>query len=94
MARFIQLVVIGITLLLCVGCDQATKAIAKEHLPRNEALSFAHDTVRLQYAENRGVFLSIGASLPDKTRDLLFTVGIGVIVSGILGYLLFAPALP
>ena len=39
-------------------------------------------------------FLSIGASLPDKTRDLLFTVGIGVIVSGILGYLLFSPALP
>jgi len=93
MTRFIQLVVVAITLLSCVGCDQATKAIAKEHLPRNEALSFAHDSIRLQYTENKGAFLSIGSSLPDRTRGLLFTVGIGVIVSGILGYLLFVPAL-
>ncbi len=89
-----QIVVVAVTLLSCVGCDQATKAVAKEYMPRNEVLSFAHDTFRLQYAENRGAFLSIGASLPEKARVLLFTVGIGVIVFGILGYLLFVPALP
>jgi signal peptidase II len=94
MARFIQIVVVAITLLTCVGCDQATKAVAKEHLPRNEVMSFARNTFRLQYAENKGAFLSIGASLPENARGLLFTVGIGVIVFGILGYLLFAPALP
>ena len=94
MARFIQIVVVVITLLSCVGCDQATKAVAKEYLPRNEVLSFAGDTFRLQYAENKGAFLSIGSSLPEKARGLLFTVGIGAIVFGILGYLLFVPALP
>ncbi len=94
MARFIQIVIVAITLLNCVGCDQATKTVAKEYLPRNEVLSFAHDTFRLQYAENKGAFLSIGASLPEKTRGLLFTVGIGAIVLGILGYLLLVPALP
>jgi signal peptidase II len=93
MARFIQIVVVTITLLTCVGCDQATKAVAKEYLPRNEAMSFARDTFRLQYAENKGAFLSIGASLPENARDSLFTVGIGAIVFGILGYLLFVPAL-
>ncbi|MEW5756486.1 MAG: signal peptidase II [Pseudomonadota bacterium] len=67
--------------------------MAKEHTPRNEVISFAHDIFRLQYAENKGSFLSIGPSLPDKARCLLFTVGIGVILSGILGYLLFGPAL-
>lgn len=94
MARFIQIVVVAITLLSCVGCDQATKAVAKEYLPRNEVKSFARDTFRLQYAENKGAFLSIGSSLPEKVRELLFTVGIGAIVLGILGYLLFVPALP
>ena len=93
MTRFIQIVVVAITLLSCVGCDQATKAVAKEYLPRNEVLSFARDTFRLQYAENKGAFLSIGSSLPEKMRGLLFTVGIGAIVFGILGYLLFVPAL-
>lgn len=57
-------------------------------------MSFARDTFRLQYAENKGAFLSIGSSLPDKVRGLLFTFGIGAIVFGILGYLLFVPALP
>ncbi|WP_096361193.1 signal peptidase II [Sulfuricaulis limicola] len=93
MARFIRIVVVAITLLSCVGCDQATKAVAKEYLPRNEVLSFAHDTFRLQYVENPGAFLSIGASLPEKARGLLFTVGIATILFGILSYLLFAPAL-
>ena len=79
MARFIQIVVVAITLLSCVGCDQATKSVAKEYLPRNEVLSFARDTFRLQYAENKGAFLSIGSSLPEKARGLLFTVGIGAI---------------
>lgn len=94
MARFIQTIVIAITLVSCVGCDQATKAVAKEYLPRNGVLSFAHDTFRLQYAENKGAFLSIGSSLPEKARRLIFTVGIGTIVLGILGYFLFVPALP
>jgi signal peptidase II len=94
MARFTQIVVVAITLLTCVGCDQATKAVAKEYLPRNEVMPFARDTFRLQYAENKGAFLSIGSSLPENARGLLFTVGIGAIVFGILGYLLFVPALP
>ncbi len=94
MARLIHIVVVAITLLSCVGCDQATKAVAKEYLPRNEVMSFARDTLRLQYAENRGAFLSIGSTLPEKAREVIFTFGIGAIVFGILGYLVFVPVLP
>ena len=93
MARLIHIVVVAITLLSCVGCDQATKAVAKEYLARNEVMSFARDTLRLQYAENRGAFLSIGSTLPEKAREVVFTFGIGAIVFGILGYLVFVPAL-
>jgi len=94
MARLMRIVVIAGTLFLCVGCDQATKALAKEFLPRNQVLSFAHDTFRLHYTENTGAFLSLGSALPEKARMVLFTAGNGVILLGILGFLLFAPVLP
>jgi signal peptidase II len=94
MTRLIQIVVVVTALLSCVGCDQATKAIAKTHLPRNEIISFANDTFRLQYAENKGSFLGLGSSLPDPVRTLLFKVAISVILCAMLGYLLFGPALP
>lgn len=94
MPRLIHIIVVVVTLLSCVGCDQTTKAVAKEMLPRKEVMSLMGDTVRLQYAENKGAFLSVGETLSERTRVLLFTIGIGVIVAGILGYLLFVPALP
>ena len=51
-------------------------------------------SIRLQYAKNKGAFLSVDASLPEKAQGLLFTVGIGAMVFGILGYLLVVSALP
>ena len=93
MTRIKRILIIAITLLCCVGCDQATKAVAKEYLPRNQVMSFAHDILRLEYAENRGAFLSIGATLTEKSRAVIFTLGVGALVIGIMGYLLFAPAL-
>lgn len=93
MTRLIRIIVIAVTLLSCVGCDQATKAVAREYLPRNEVVSYAGDTFRLQFAENRGAFLSIGATLPEATREVVFIYGKGAIIFGILGYLLFASGL-
>jgi hypothetical protein len=52
----------------CVGCDQATKAIARERLPAGTTISMLHDTVRLVRTENVGAFLSLGASLPTRAR--------------------------
>ena len=52
----LHIIVVFLVLFCCVGCDQATKAAARKYLPRNEALSFAGDTLRLQYAENKGAF--------------------------------------
>jgi signal peptidase II len=52
----------------CVGCDQATKAIARGCLKAEPAISFFGDSFRLQYAENQGAFLGLGANLPDHWR--------------------------
>src|SRR5438128_1354461 len=55
-----RVLLILLTVVWCVGCDQATKSIAKSHLPKSRMLSFVGDTVRLQYTENKGAFLTLG----------------------------------
>lgn len=85
-----------IVLLITISCltvDQGTKFIAKAYLGPGALISFAGDTFRLQYAENSGAFLSLGASLPDPWRNLVFTVLVGVFLFGLLGYVLFSNSL-
>ena len=76
------------TLLTLVGCDQKTKSLAKEHLRGGERQSLLADTLRLDYTENQGAFLSIGASLPTEWRLRLFTIGCSAGIGGILLYTL------
>jgi signal peptidase II len=74
----------------CVGCDQATKLAAKTYLRPDGFFSFAADTLRLQYAENSGAFLSLGATLPEPWRHLLLTVMVGILLLGLLAYLILS----
>lgn len=83
------LIVFLITL-TCVGCDQATKFAAKQHLQNGPVYSYAGDTVRLQYAENTGAFLSLGASLPEPLRQLIFTVLVGIFLLGLIAFILLS----
>jgi signal peptidase II len=81
---------VAIIMLACVGCDQATKLVAKEHLRPGEIISFAGDTFRLQYAENTGAFLGLGSSLPERWRHLIFTVLVGFFLLGLMFYVLLS----
>lgn len=76
-------VALCLVMLSCVSCDQATKAMARDGLV-GRTISFLGDAVRLEYAENTGAFLSLGASLPTRTRMLLFVGGTSLIVIGLL----------
>ena len=58
-----------------IGCDQATKAVARDVLPDREPMSFFFDLVKIQYAENPGAFLSLGADMPQELRFAVFIVG-------------------
>nr|MBA3675271.1 signal peptidase II [Chitinophagaceae bacterium] len=53
-----------------IGCDRATKNLAKEHLKNKESVSYFHDIVKLEYVENTGAALGLGDRLP-KTINLL-----------------------
>jgi len=78
----VRVAVILLTLFGCVGCDQVTKSLARNHLPSQQAISLLNDTVRLQHVENSGAFLSLGDTLSSTTRRLLFTLGGAGFVTG------------
>jgi len=75
-----------IILFICIGCDRVTKNIAKQNLPQYEVISFLNDTVRLQYAENTGAFLSLGANISKTVRFVIFTLLVGLFLLGLLIY--------
>ncbi|HYU35741.1 MAG TPA: signal peptidase II [Thermoanaerobaculia bacterium] len=83
MSRALQ-VGLMVMLLSCVGCDQAIKILAKSHLSSSLPLEFLNGAVRVQYAENTGAFLSLGADLPEKARFLLFVGLVGpILITGL-----------
>jgi signal peptidase II len=85
-----RIVLIVVILISCVGCDQTTKSLARDHLRGSATVSYFGDTLRLQYAENPGGFLSLGASLPHEWASFAFTVGGAVLVVTTLLYAVLA----
>lgn len=81
-----RVILMAVILVSCVGCDQATKSIAKSIIPETESWSYLGDTVRLQVVYNRGAFLSLGSSLPEAWRFGLFSIGVGCLLVGVLTY--------
>lgn len=85
---------IAVLLLACVGCDQVSKDIVRDHIALGASQSFMGDTLRLTHAENPGAFLSMGASLPEGTRVAVFQIGVSVLVIGLLGFAMFGQLNP
>ena len=69
-----RMLLIAITCIGCVGCDQVTKALVRANVEQGVVYSYLHDTIRLTHAENPGAFLSLGERLPASFRVLLFSV--------------------
>lgn len=82
-SRFTRLAPVLLLLLLCVGCDQAVKSAARRTLAGSGPVSLLDGIVRLEYAENPGAFLSLGAGLPPEARFAGFAV-LAAIVAGAL----------
>lgn len=86
-----RILLIAPVLLSCVGCDQVTKNIARQGLANSGPIAFLNDIFRLQYVENPGAFLSIGAGSPENIRFWIFIFFVGVFLAGMLAYLLVSP---
>ena len=79
--RFLLLLgLIGAT----IACDRVTKQAAATMLSGSAGQSFLADTIRLEYAENPGAFLGLGASWPRAVRTALFTIGNGLLLAAVV----------
>jgi signal peptidase II len=58
-----------------IGCDRVTKHVAATTLSQSPSQSFVADTFRLEYVENTGAFLGLGADWPRPVRTTVFGVG-------------------
>lgn len=93
MSKGKRVALVLVTIILCVGCDQVAKDLARSHLPKSRVLSFAGDMVRLDYTENRGAVLSFEYCLPEQWRGPVLTVAVAAFLGLLMGYLLLAAAL-
>jgi signal peptidase II len=57
-----------------VSCDQITKDLAKQHLMYKGTFSYFHDMFRLEYVENTGAAMSLGANLTQPYNLLLLGI--------------------
>ncbi len=73
--------------LACIGCDRYTKQLAKDHLMNHADISYFHNTIRLEYAENTGAAMSLGDSLPKKVSFWALSMMPLALMIGLLIYL-------
>ncbi|MCK5861992.1 MAG: signal peptidase II [Candidatus Hydrogenedentes bacterium] len=79
---------IMIVILLLIIADHATKWAAIHFLKETEnTYVFLGNLFRLEYAENKGAFLSLGAELPAGIRTLLMIGFNTLVLTGLLCYL-------
>jgi signal peptidase II len=89
-SRLVRILTLILVMLLCVGCDQAAKSVARDTLAGQPPVYLLAGILRLTYAENSGAFLSLGADMPPFARTLIFGVGVAGILIGAVVYTLRA----
>ncbi len=80
-----------LVLVACVSCDQASKRVATSLLAGSPPVSLVGDAVRFELASNQGAFLSLGDSLPEGARTLVFLVLVPALLALLCAYFLRAP---
>ncbi len=72
MLRKLRPVLIILLVLANIGCDQATKTVARARLVDKGTVYVVDTFFVLHYVENPGAFLSLGVGLPRPLRTLAF----------------------
>jgi signal peptidase II len=84
MKTFRRAALLCLLLAATAGCDRVTKHYAVTNLAGTTGQSYLGDTVRLDYHENPGGFLSFGASWRPETRAVVFQLANGLFLFGTL----------
>lgn len=81
MTRKNRLTCAGLLILATLGLDRYTKELAVEHLRFSYPRSYLGGLLRLEYAENTGGFLSLGASLSPVAHFVIFIVTVVIFLA-------------
>ncbi len=74
---FFSFLIISLSILFLVGCDQTSKKIAQSKLKDKAKTEFAGIS-NLQYIENDGGMLSLGNKLPPKIKFTVFILVVSI----------------
>ncbi|MGZ3693935.1 MAG: signal peptidase II [Bdellovibrionota bacterium] len=75
-----NLIIAMILIVSLIAIDQVVKVLARAYLAGHRGHSYLGGIVQVEYAENRGAFLSLGAQLSESSRSLLFIFGAGAML--------------
>ena len=79
---------IGLIAAACVAFDQLTKYIAIQTIMFSPPREYLDGFFVLKYAENTGAMLGFGGSLPESVRFWFLTVFVGIMLMGLVAYLI------
>ncbi|GAB5465635.1 MAG: signal peptidase II [Candidatus Kapaibacteriales bacterium] len=77
------------SILLNIGCDQATKEIARNHIDYDQKITVIEDVFSLMRVENTGAFLSLGSELGSYSKCILLNILPLLVLCIFLVYVLF-----
>ena len=72
--KLIRNLILLLTVLVNIGCDQISKNIVRRHISYDENISVVRHHFTLTNVENKGAFLSLGNDLPSPFREILLVV--------------------
>jgi len=84
MTRVATRLILLVAVVATISCDRITKHVATNTLAGTASRSFFADTIRFEYAENTGAFLSLGADWPGWIRTSVFGIGSALLLSALV----------
>ncbi|TXD33747.1 signal peptidase II [Lujinxingia vulgaris] len=91
--RLSNAALLALIIITSVGCDQATKIVAREQLEGAGRLSYLGDTFRLVLIENHGAFLGMGSEMPAALRTAIFVGVVSIALIAFLVWIMRTPSL-
>jgi signal peptidase II len=82
-----RLLLLALLVLPLVGCDQATKALARTYLTPGVGVEYLGGAVTFTLEKNPGAFLSYGSGLPGAARRGLFVFGVALALTALAVFL-------
>ena len=74
MKNWMKVLLFCLSCVIFIGCDRITKNMAKDHLMFHAPITYLHNTIRLEYAENTGAALSLGDDLSKSLSFWLLSI--------------------